>query len=434
MDDLALRLGELERRVAMLEQRLMPRPQPPLPPPRHPQSPRLVEADSKLGLTWLNRAGAVVIIAGLALAALWAHQRGLLGPPLRNALAALVGLGVFALGSRAVGSGDPARRGFGVGVAAVGAFTLYLVPFMAGHVDRMVPPAAGAAAALAITAAFAFLAVHRREPLYALFATLGAASYASAAGHTVALLPIGALAAGFGLALSLELLLLAGALVLVCATPLLLGLAALPIGGLVLGGLVAQAGALRRWTVSRAIALGVATASWMAIVAMRRGPITLDELALHALAILALDGIRRGVLDRRAAASPRRPPDRRSRIGSPRADFVGDPSRGGVLSLLGWIATNLVVLVCALRIARLELGASLVFAAHGLALMTIGVWKRHLATRILGLVLLGLALVKALVVDVWRQDLGLRVIAFLALGAALLFASFLYSRLERRIR
>ncbi len=437
MDDLALRVQELERRVAQLEGRLTSAPAAPRPPFVAPPGgsppggiPRVSDVDSRLGLTWLNAIGAGVLIAGLALAALWAHERGHLTPVLRNVLAAIAAGGVFALGAYGVGSGDPARRSFAVGIAAVGAASLYLVPFVAAHVDRMIPVMVGATAALAVTLALAALAALRREPLFALFGAVGGAVYAAAGGHEIALLAIGVTAAVAGLALSMELLLVAGVMIAVAAVPLLLGLRAVPIAAAIAGGLLGQAdramgllGGGDRWTrernaggaaadgawdLTRAVSLAFCAAAWMAIVALRaQRRLSIPELALDLLLLAALDGARRGVFD------PRR--------------------RGEALPLLGWIATNLIVLVALLRSVPITL-ASLAFSAHGLALMTIGVVRRHLASRIIALVLLGLGLFKALVVDVWRQDLGLRVLAFLALGGALLFASFLYSRLERRFR
>jgi hypothetical protein len=408
--DLRVRVAELERRLAALEWRWAPHPPAfPAPLPRAPL-PRPAEAvDSRIGLTWLNAIGAGVLIAGLALAALWAHERGYLTPTLRNVIAALAAAGVFALGALGLRSGDPARRSFAVGIAAVGAASLYLVPFVAAHVDQMIPASAGGIAALIVTAALVLLAALRREPLFALFGAVGAAAYAAAGGHHVALVIIGLLAAAAGFVLSLELLLVIGALITVAATSLVTGVAAAPIAALIAGGLLGQIDRAKPdWALTRAVSLGLCGLAWLTILALRRSPrLTWAELALDLLLLLALDGARRGIFD------PRR--------------------RADALPLLGWIATNLIVLVAALRLTPLPL-FSLIFAAHGLALMAIGVVRRHLPTRIVALVLLGLGLFKALVVDVWRQDLGLRVLAFLALGGALLSASFLYSRLIRRFR
>ncbi len=410
MDDIALRVTELELRVAELERRLAAGAQAPLVAELSPAGGqgRLIEVDSPLGLTWLNRVGAVIVIAGLALAALWAHERGHLTPPIRNLLALAVATAVFVAGSRGLGSRDPARGRFAVGVVAVGAFMLYLVPFMASGIDHIAPPAVAALAAAALTALLIVLAVRRRAPIYALLATVGAAAYAGIAGRQPAMMVIGLAAAAGGLLLSIEVLCVAGALVLAVAVSLLGGLAAAPVGLAIVAGLLGQAGAWRRWPLTRSLSLVLASGAWVAVLVLdRRQTLSGGELAMFALLVLALEGCRRGVLGR---------------------------ERGEPLALLGWIATQAIVLGAALRAVPVGLPASLVLAGHGLALMTIGVLWRHLPTRVLALMLLGLASLKALVVDLWAQELGLRVLAFLALGAALLFASFLYSRLERRIR
>src|SRR5262249_5936717 len=104
MDELARRVDELERKLALVEQRLALAPPPaavayslpaqrapavsPPPAQRAPAvyPPPAAAADARLGLTWLNRLGALVLLTGLALAALWAHERGYLTPPLRNLL------------------------------------------------------------------------------------------------------------------------------------------------------------------------------------------------------------------------------------------------------------------------------------------------------------------------------------------------------------
>jgi hypothetical protein len=99
MPTLAERLEILERRVAQLETER----------DRYRQAAEIM-ANEKVGgtfpavveLTWLNRVGAVVVVAGLVLAAAWANDRGYLSPPLRNGLLLAGGAGL-GTGSRRSG-------------------------------------------------------------------------------------------------------------------------------------------------------------------------------------------------------------------------------------------------------------------------------------------------------------------------------------------
>lgn len=145
MRELEDRIARLERRVAELEAGGAARP--------------ACEADleAAIGLQWLNRLGAALVVAGLAFGAALANDRGYLSPPVRNALLAAAGLAVLAAGVRAVRGGDARRGVFGQGVIAVGALALFLVPVTASQIDRVLAPeqAALLAAALAVGCAVA---------------------------------------------------------------------------------------------------------------------------------------------------------------------------------------------------------------------------------------------------------------------------------------
>lgn len=171
---LQVRVVELERRIAALE--LERRELPPRSPRR--RAARLArvadtELETVLGLTWFNRVGAIIVVIGLALAALWANDRGYLTPLWRNLLGAMVAVTVFAIGARAVLSRESGRRGFGIGVTMVGGFGLYLVPITASRVDAVLPPSIATALLVGITVTLALLAARRRCFVFAALGLTG---------------------------------------------------------------------------------------------------------------------------------------------------------------------------------------------------------------------------------------------------------------------
>ena len=131
------------------------------------------ELETLLGLTWFNRLGALVLVIGLALAALWANDRGYLTAEWRNALAAVVAILVFAAGARAATSRESGRRGFGIGVTIVGGFGLYLVPVTASRIDVVISPLVATAIMMATTIALAGLALRARSFVFALLGLCG---------------------------------------------------------------------------------------------------------------------------------------------------------------------------------------------------------------------------------------------------------------------
>jgi hypothetical protein len=80
------------------------------------------------------------------------------------------------------------------------------------------------------------------------------------------------------------------------------------------------------------------------------------------------------------------------------------------------------------RAGAITVASSLLLACYGLFAIVLGVARRRARDRVLGLVLLALAVVKLYAYDVWSLGRGFQVAAFLALGALLLVVSYLYSR------
>lgn len=129
--------------------------------------------ETLLGLTWFNRVGAALLVVGFILAAIWANDRGYLSPLLRNALAGLAALGIFAAGVRLSSSRAAGRQRFGIGVALLGVCGLYAVPITASRIDAILSPAAATALLIAVTVTVAALALRHRSAALTLFGLLG---------------------------------------------------------------------------------------------------------------------------------------------------------------------------------------------------------------------------------------------------------------------
>jgi uncharacterized membrane protein len=78
-------------------------------------------------------------------------------------------------------------------------------------------------------------------------------------------------------------------------------------------------------------------------------------------------------------------------------------------------------------------GITVLLAVWGLGLLISGIAKRFRLNRVLGLGLLGLVVAKLYVYDVWQINRLFRILAFAGLGGLLLSASFLYSKYRGRI-
>lgn len=78
-------------------------------------------------------------------------------------------------------------------------------------------------------------------------------------------------------------------------------------------------------------------------------------------------------------------------------------------------------------------GISIMFAAYAVALITAGVFTSTTVNRLLGLMLIGVVIVKLYLYDVWLLGRLHRTIAFVALGGLLVLSSYVYSRYRDRI-
>jgi hypothetical protein len=358
--DLESRIAYLEWRLAMLEDKLGHAPAAP---------PRPTDLETAFGLTWLNRVGAALVIAGLTLGALWANQRGYLSPLARNLLLAAASALVLCYGVRTLRTGDAWRGRFALGIAAVGAFGLYLVPFTASRIDAVVAPAGAAALGAALTIGLWAAATWLRLPALASLALLG--------GLTTALAGDGTGGAAAGLALVAVLYLVDA----IRRRPLSVAdHAALLIAG---GGAVALA--------------VIATGSPWSIAAVGAA------VAAGSMALTAADGdeVARDLTFATAA----------------------------VVCCLAWTWAAYRWSVGA-PAAWLRVSAALV--TFGLLLVGVGVGRADRLSRLIGVAILGAAAIKLVGYDLWHFDLGLRVAGLFLLGAGLLAGSFLYSRYAAR--
>ncbi len=79
------------------------------------------------------------------------------------------------------------------------------------------------------------------------------------------------------------------------------------------------------------------------------------------------------------------------------------------------------------------IGITILFAVYAVVLVSIGVATRSYLSRLAGLALTAVVIVKLYVLDVWQLGRVYQIIAFVILGILLLSTSFLYSRFKNLI-
>lgn len=84
-----------------------------------------------------------------------------------------------------------------------------------------------------------------------------------------------------------------------------------------------------------------------------------------------------------------------------------------------------------LQLAR-QLSLSVIWAVYGGAMLVWGIKRGQLLLRVMGLILLGVTIVKVFFFDLSSLDKIYRIISFIVLGAILLGVSFLYQQWQRR--
>lgn len=124
----------------------------------------------KIGGTWLNRIGAVVLLCGVGFFIKYSFEQGWLGPTARVALGTIIGLGLIAGGEYAL---RRSMRNFAVGLLAAGIVTLYFSAFAAQSFYHLISESTGFALYCVITLASATISVHGRSQAVSIMGVVG---------------------------------------------------------------------------------------------------------------------------------------------------------------------------------------------------------------------------------------------------------------------
>ncbi|MFA5143594.1 MAG: DUF2339 domain-containing protein [Candidatus Omnitrophota bacterium] len=81
-----------------------------------------------------------------------------------------------------------------------------------------------------------------------------------------------------------------------------------------------------------------------------------------------------------------------------------------------------------------ELTLSILWVIYALVLVTIGIYRKFRALRIMALVLFGIAILKIFLVDLSQLDRMYRIVSFVSVGVVLIVASFFYQKYKNEIR
>lgn len=148
-------------------------PEPPPPPPLHPvlPPPPPQDLESSIGLTLVNRIGAVTLIIGIAFFFKWAVDNNWIGPAGRVMLGLLAGLAAIAVADVLWRRG---QKVFAQGLTATGAAILYIALFSAYGFYQLVPAAFAFVAMAAVSVLAAALALRYGTVAIAGLALFGA--------------------------------------------------------------------------------------------------------------------------------------------------------------------------------------------------------------------------------------------------------------------
>ncbi|HZU21883.1 MAG TPA: DUF2339 domain-containing protein [Terriglobales bacterium] len=371
---------------------------------REAQQSRRAAFEARVGSQYLNRAGIIALLIGIAFAVHWAFSNNLLGAAAVLALGLTGGLAIIFVGQRFIRRGYSA---FGLSLEALGIAALYVVLWAGFEVYRVFGAAVAFAGMVAITAATAASAIAQRSELLAIFAFLG--------GFATPLL----LAADHGR----EFALLIYLLVVTCG--------------------MALTAAYRRWSnlliVSFYACVAVTTAS---LISSTQGlatdlPLVTACYVVFAAATFLLRENRRAVAAVLPAAT------------AAYLEFVAltlSPTETGLVETAAGVALLLMAARAGARMAlyaSVAIGcfvfalpallgwqwpSSLAWIALSVVLMLIGFRRALPFLRWSGLALIAIATLKIFIFDLARLAAINRVLALTLLGVALLAMSFVYQR------
>lgn len=170
ISQLARAVEELSRRVERLEQLLTSRPPKPDRPYVVPLRETRASLESRVGSQYLNRAGIIALLVGIAFFLNWAFVNNWIGPLAIVIVGLIGGVALFVAGEWFL------RRTFtifGFSLQGLGIASLYLTIWAASEYYRLLLPWAGFAGMILLTGATAFAATLRNSEALAIFAALG---------------------------------------------------------------------------------------------------------------------------------------------------------------------------------------------------------------------------------------------------------------------
>lgn len=369
--------------------------------------------ESRLGSQYLNRAGVIALLFGIAFFLHWAFTNNWIGPLTIVVIGVVGGLAVFVLGEWFL------RRGYGVfglSLEGLGIATLFLTLWAAFQLYQLIPSSAAFLGMVMLTVVTAAVALARDSEALAIFALIG--------GFGTPLL----LATGRNLEMQLF------AYVLVLCIGMLASLRLRPWTGLLLTAFV---GALADSVV------------WFASYYRKSEQF---ETVLFFSALLAIF-VAAPVLSRMTPTNGRNAILLLVPIGAALAFLLGTDAildadqftwtaqiAAAALLIVTWrwcreqlrptyfaIAIGMSAVSIPVSVSEHWI-TSAIWLAYGVVLMLFGLAKKLVFVRWVALVLIGITILKVFVLDLSSLGQGYRILALSVLGIALLSLSFLYQR------
>lgn len=167
---LARALDELTRRVERLEQILRKEPAQPDRPYLVTKQAERASLESRLGSQYLNRAGVIALLVGIAFFLHWAFTNNWIGPLAVVILGIVGGLALFALGEWFL---HRTYRIFGLSLEGLGIAALFLTLWAAFQMYQLIPALVAFFGMVLLTGATAVAALARNSEALAIFAAIG---------------------------------------------------------------------------------------------------------------------------------------------------------------------------------------------------------------------------------------------------------------------
>lgn len=440
---LSERVATLSAQVAHLEQRLSALEQgrgtfePAIPPvvanPPEPQQRPRDHLESRLGLTIVNRIGAITLAIGIIFFFKYAVDNRWIGASGRVFLGLLAGLVLIGVADWLRKRGQSA---FSQGICGCGLATLYISLYASFAYYQLVPQSAAFAGMIATCVLAAFLSFAYDNPAIASLGLIGAfiapMLLRNPQRHLwlvflyLLLLDLASLAlAAWRRWIVLLVIAFAGTVILFLSWATQAERASLAAGVFFLCVFFALFFAMSvRASLARASQIGASLlpinafwallSAWMLLHRDHSGWIACFALGLAVTHIAsAYSGSRPGPLFHTLYA-------------------VGHACllTTGVRLLVQWSAQQPDP---AARASFLSESVSVLFAVYAVAVIALGVFRRSAIDRVIGLVLIGIVVIKLYFYDVWRLTRFYRISAFVALGVLLLAASYIYSRFRDKL-